>query len=115
MMRRPQHVHHLLFPNGTIINTKGIFRWGSTEVSIYHKEGVEVIVPEELKQHSSVHFNPLETSLINATETVQEDLEDLLVEEMLVCVNLDDCNPILAQAALMSLYQNRLAFQARSR
>jgi len=114
-MRQPQQTHHIFFPAGNTINPRGILRWGATEITIYHKQGVKLELPEAIDKHTSVHRIELEFSLTDASEHVQEDLEDLLVEEMLVCVNLDDSNPLVAHVGLNALYQNRLAFQARAR
>jgi len=112
---RARHIHHLFFPSGSKIYTRGIIRWGATEITIYRRRGTPPIVPEGIESHLSVHQIELEPQIIQATEKLNEDFEELVKEEMLLCINLDECVPLVSQAALLQLYQRLEIFHHGTR
>ena len=112
---KAKHIHHIFFPASEQIVTKGIIRFGATEATIYYLENSLSKVPEFIKNDISIHETMVSSNYYSAIEQVQEDLEDLLRENMLLCVNLNDCNPILSQAALIYLAQLLKKFHAKDR
>lgn len=111
----PKHIHHIFFPNSEEVITKGIIRFGATEASIYYQDNILPEFPDFIKKDISIHRAIVSPNYHDAIEQVKEDLEDLLHENMLVCVNLNNCNPILSQAAIIYLAQLLKKFHAKDR
>ena len=112
---RPKHIHHIFFPNSEEIITKGIIRFGATEASIYYQDDILSKFPDFIKKDISIHMTIVSSNYHDAIEQINENLEDLLRENMLVCVNLNNCNPILSQAAIIYLAQLLKKFHAKDR
>lgn len=112
---RPKHIHHIFFPISKDLTTKGIIRFGATEVSIYHQEEIFPEFPDFIKKDISVHRTIVSSKYNDAIEQINEDFEELLRENMLICINLNDCNPILSQPAIIYLAQLLKKFHAKER
>lgn len=112
---RPKHLHHIFFPTSIEIETKGLFRFGATEASIYYLEDSDLKIPDFIENNISFHKIPISSNYQDAIEQIQEDLEDILNENMLLCINLNVTNPILSQAALIYIAQILKKFHAKNR
>ncbi len=112
---RLRHIHHIFFPIKDIISTRGIIRFGTTEITIYHKMGLSPIIGDELQKNISIHRLELPDSYHDAIEKINEDFEDILQEDTLIYINLDDSMPIITQSAILFLSQCLKRFHAKSR
>ena len=104
-MLNAKQVVHLFFLDGERnLPLRGIYRLRATEAHLYYTRAVEKPqFPVEVERNIAVHRKLLSDRLSDAIEDVSNDLEDLLTEDMLVCVNLDGGQPLIAEAAILVL------------
>jgi len=115
IIMKPKHIHHIFFPISEDITSKGIIRFGATEATIYCLENSLPDIPDFIEKNISIHKNIISPNYQDAIEQIQENLEDLLSENMLLCVNLNNCNPILSQASIIYLAQLLKRFHSKER
>jgi len=115
IIMKPKHIHHVFFPISEEIVSKGIIRFGATEATIYCLDNLTPDIPDFIEKDISIHKNIISSNYQDAIEQIQENLEDLLCENMLLCVNLNNCNPILSQASIIYLTQLLKRFHSKDR